>query len=231
MGDDRKRAEYDNQATHYFSDVQFDTRFFNDIFSQAFGGGRNHPFGDFFTQQQQRNRNHDLNLRHTISLADSFTGKQFNVNFTLPSGKNQDVVIDIPAGVVSGMNINYDDLGDDSIPNIPRGNLHVTILVNDDPNFKRINDDLVSFVEINPIESIIGCKKIVTSIGGEEIHVGIKPGLQAGMRIAKQGKGFKNIHNGRFGDFISIIKIKTPTVKDVNLINELTRINNILNKA
>ena len=141
------------------------------------------------------------------------------------------MVIDIPAGVVSGMNINYDDLGDDSIPNIPRGNLHVTILVNDDPNFKRINDDLVSFVEINPIESIIGCKKIVTSIDGEEIHVEIKPGLQAGMRIGKQGKGFKNIHNGRFGDFISIIKIKTPTVKDVNLINELTRINNILNKA
>ena len=222
LGNEQKRAEYDHQQRYGNQDFHFQHHNFNDIFSQAFG------FGEMFGQQQRR-KNRDLNLRHQVSLVDSYLGKQYNVSFTLPSGKKQDVVIDIPAGIMSGMTINYSGLGDDSITNLPRGDLHVTIIVTPDPIFERRHDDILYVLDINPIEAMIGCKKEVKSINGESVYVDVRPGVETGVEYAKRGHGFTNIQTGHKGSFVAIVKIKTPIVRDVDLINKLTHINNILN--
>ena len=46
--------------------------------------------------------------------------------------KRRAVVVDVPAGVMSGQTIRYGDLGDDAIPQLPRGNLNVNIIVEPD---------------------------------------------------------------------------------------------------
>jgi curved DNA-binding protein len=230
VGDPQKRAEYDNhqryeQMGHSFGGggfAHFHQGNFHDIFGHA------SPFGDMFGRRAVH-KNRDLNLNCTISLADSFIGKQFETRYRLPSGNESSVVISVPAGVANGDTIKYNGLGDDTISNIPRGNLNITILVQHDEKFDRVGDDLYTTVEINPIEAIIGCTKQVQTITGAMTKVDIRPGVETGTEFAKPGGGFKNIHTNMLGRFVVLVKIKTPTITDRDLLSQLSDINNKLN--
>jgi DnaJ-class molecular chaperone len=227
LSDGQKRAEYD-QMRRGGPQVRFHTGGFqdlNDIFGGGFDpfGGRG-PFGDIFGRQVRRNR--DLNIQCQISLLDSYLGKQLEANYKLPSGRNQTVVINVPPGISHGETIRYQGLGDDSVPNAPRGNLNVTIIVNPDPNFRRQGDDLYTTVNITPIEAMIGCKKRVSYITGEEKEIEIRPGVETGIEYASAGFGFQNPHNqGIKGRFVIIINIRTPVITDPSLIQELKDLN------
>jgi len=227
LKDPQKRAEYDNQQTFGYSNSYTTQHDFTDFFSAAFGGS--HPFGDIFGRGRQMHKNRDLNLTCQISFADSFTGKQLEASYTLPSGKPQTVVIDVPPGIENGNVIRYNGLGDDSIPSIPRGDLHVTIVIIPDKKFDRRGNDVYTTVEISPIEAMIGCTKTVTSVSGEEMIIDIRPGVETGTEYARASCGFTNIHNGQKGRFVSSIKIKTPIIKNVDLINKLIQLNNEIN--
>jgi curved DNA-binding protein len=228
LGDETKKHDYDMQrkfggsssSSRPFYENSYETSF-EDIFGSQFGFD---PFSGMFGRRQQR-RNRDLNLNCNISLLDSFVGKKLEAKFTLPSGKPQNVVIDIPAGVENGDTIKYPGLGDDTIQGLTRGDLHVTIYVSSAENFERRGDDIFTTVEINPIEAMIGCKKTVNSITGDSMMLDIRAGVETGVEYAKQGAGFKNIHTGRTGRFVSVIKIKTPSIKNIELINKLTQLN------
>ena len=124
IGDKQKRAEYDNQQAYGYTNSYSTHHDFNDFFNSAFGGA--HPFAEMFGRRQMR-KNKDLNLHCQVSFFDSFTGKQLEAKFTLPNGKSQTVVIDVPPGIETGTVIRYAGLGDDSILDLPRGDLHVNI--------------------------------------------------------------------------------------------------------
>lgn len=222
LGDANKKAEYD-QMRMGGGQPRFHTGGFdNNPFEHMFGGG--HPFGDIFGRQMARNR--DLNIHCQITLLDAFLGKQLEANYQLPSGKSQTVVINLPPGVENGDTIRYQGLGDDSHPHSPRGNLNVTVVVLADVNYKRVNSDLYTTVNINPIEAMIGCKKQVTTITGESFMLDIRAGVETGTEYAKQGGGFKNLHNNQTGRFVSVINIQTPAITDPTLISKLQELNN-----
>ena len=228
LSDPQKRQDYDMQQNgnpfggfagggqHFHFDM-------NDMFGQ-------HPhfsnmFGNGFRQQQ---RNKDLNLQVQITLVESFKGKQVDASFTLPSGRPQTVSINVPAGIDHGDAIRYNGLGDDSIPNIPRGNLNVTIQVLPDRNFRREGNDLFTTIEINPIEAMIGCVKAVPTITGSSTNLTIRPGVETGTQFAN-GEGFTNLHSKQTGQFITVIKIKVPAITDPVLIAQLQAINSQIN--
>lgn len=223
LSDPNKKAEYDQMrnggAQFRFRSGSFDE--FNDIF------GHGSPFGahfqDIFGRHIRRNR--DLNINCTISLLDSFLGKQLEAAYNLPSGKPQSVVINIPQGTGHGATIRYQGLGDDTFPNVPRGNLNVTINILEDPVFSRNGDDLYTTVEISPIDAMIGCKRVVKSITGQEINLTIPQGAETGKEFAIAGKGFRNPYNNTVGRFVSVLKIKTPIVTDPKLIEKLRQLN------
>lgn len=222
LSNPEKKAEYDSSTlygNHPFGNSQHD---FQDIFGQHFGRG----FSDFFGTNVRVQRNRDLNLQCPISLYDSYVGKHLEVKFTLPSGKQQSVIIDIPPGIYDNAVINYTGLGDDTYGNLPRGNLHVTVTIHHDPVFERKRQDLYTTIEITPIEAMIGCIKTVKSITGDEFQLNIKPGAESGVEYAKPNGGFPNMQNpAQKGRFVIVIKIKTPAITDVDLINRLSIIN------
>lgn len=230
LSDPQKRAEYDQQRMYsggphvQFSTGGFDP--FGHMFGQGFGGGN--PFGDIFGQMRrgQAQRNRDLNIQCSVSFIDSYTGKQLEANYRLPSGRNQNVVINVPAGVQHGDTIRYSGLGDDSIPGAPRGNLNVTILVQPDPNYERHGDDLYTNIEISPIEAMIGCTKSVKTLSGSVLNLEIRGGSEDGARYEAQGNGFPNVNTGMKGRFVSIVKIKTPAVIDPVIIQRLQQLQN-----
>lgn len=221
LSDQQRKAEYD-QMRRGGPQVRFHTGGFND-FNDIFGGGS--PFGDIFGHQRGMRRNRDLNIQCQITLLDSFNGKQLEANYTLPSGRPQTVVINVPPGIGHGETIRYQGLGDDSIPHAPRGNLNVTIVVLPDQNFERRDDDLYTFVHVNPIEAMIGCRKKVKTITGTEMDLEIRAGVEAGTEYAQGGAGFPNPHSGRKGRFVSVVNIKTPRVTDPILVEKLRQLN------
>lgn len=226
LSDPQKKAEYDQQRQ--YGNAQHFHFHTGNPFDQMFGGPFGHnPFNDIFGRSNIR-RNRDLNIQCQINLFDSFIGKQLEANYRLPSGIPQTVVINVPAGVEHGATIRYQGLGDNSVPNAPRGNLNVTIVVLPDPKFRRVNDDLYTDIEISPIEAMIGCKKQITSITGQSMVIDIRPGVESGVEYASAGGGFNNLNSGYKGRFVSVVKIKTPAVTDPAIISELERINTLI---
>jgi len=230
LSDPQKKAEYDQQRM-YGNMPGGGTQFhfntgnpFGDIFGNA-----GHPFGDIFAHmrggQPGMRRNRDLNIQCSVSFLDSFQGKQLEANYRLPSGKNQTVVINVPAGVQHGDTIRYSGLGDDSIPGMPRGNLNVTILVHPDPNYERRGDDLYQHIEITPIEAMIGVKKKVKNLAGTVLDLDIRAGVDHGTEFASHGTGFPNVNTGMKGRFVSVIKIVSPAVTDPILVQQLRDLN------
>lgn len=231
LSDPQKKAEYDqsrnqqNYTQFHFNTGDFEQ--FQHIFGQHFDpfGQRSNPFVDVFGGQRRQMRNRDLNIQCQISLLDSYIGKQLEASYKLPSGKNQTVVINIPPGVAHGETIRYSGLGDDSVMNAPRGNLNVTVIVLADPNFRRQGDDLYTTVNITPIDAMIGCKKRVKYITGEEKEIDIRPGVETGVEYASSGFGFNNPHNGMKGKFVIVVNIRTPAINDPSIIEKLRQIN------
>jgi curved DNA-binding protein len=238
LSDAQKRAEYDQQRQfgsmpgmggfpggtqfHFTTGNPFDP-FGGGMFSGGSPFPQGHPFEQFFNRvnPQGIRRNRDLNIQCTISFLDSFNGKQLEANYKLPSGKNQNVVISVPAGVNNGDTIRYPGLGDDSVPNAPRGNLNVTILVQSEPGYERRGDDIYYAVEITPIEAMIGCRKQVKNLSGNMLDLDIRAGIEHGAEFASNGHGFPNVNNGYRGRFVTIIKIRSTSVTDPTIIKQL----------
>ena len=232
LSDQNKRAEYDQMRMGGGRQRHFNSGDFQD-FADIFGGGfdpfghRSNPFTDIFGRQLRKNK--DLNIACNISLLDSFVGKQLEANFKLPSGKAQTVIINVPEGISHGETIRYQGLGDDSIPQLPRGNLNVTIIIAPDMDFRREGDDLYTSVNISPIEAMIGCQKQVKKITGETMMLDIRPGVGHGTEFASAGSGFLNVHNKRRGRFVTMVNIVTPAITDPDIIAKLKELDARIN--
>ena len=215
LSDNQKRAEYNMmQQGGHPRHGPFDGNW-----------GMAHDINGFAHYHQSR-RNRDLNLRCQISLYDSFTGKELEASFNMPSGKRQSIIINVPPGIGQMETIRYHGLGDDSIQGMPRGNLNVTIIVQPDPTFHRQGDDLYTKVDIDAIEAMIGCTKNVKLVSGETTILDIRPGVSTGTEFAMAGKGFPNLHNNSHrGRFIVVVNVEPIAVTDPKIVEQLKEIN------
>jgi curved DNA-binding protein len=221
VGDPSKRAQYDAQGRgggefDPFAHAAAMGQEWQDV-SSMFG----HPFEHFFrgaTRQARRNR--DLNIRCTVSFRQSYTGCDLEASFKLPSGKQQNIIIKVPPGVQSGQVVRYANMGDDTAPNLPRGDLNVSIMVEVDQRYARRNNDLITFLNINPVEAMVGCTKIVETPDGKKIRFNLSPGVSPGTEYVSQGYGFRGL-DGRNGDLIINTNVTIPAVTDQLLKDEL----------
>lgn len=226
LGDENKRAQYDAQRKG-FGDAggfRFTAGDMGDIFGAMFGN-RN-PFEQAFRQQRQqqvRRKNRDLNIRVKITFKQSYLGAELEASYQTPSGKKENVLIRVPEGIQSGQTIRYQGLGDDSDPNLPRGDLNVTVMVEHSQNYERRGDDLLAYILINPIEAMIGCTKSVENLDGTQMNIIIRPGVQHGTEYVTKGLGFKNLKAGR-GNLVTVIGIDVPSVTDAKLKEKLEQI-------
>ena len=162
LSDPNKRAQYDQPQPQFHQHpggFHFHSQSgmpggFEDIFAQFTGG---HPFDSFFGNRQPH-RNKTLNIQTAINLEDAFHGKDLLASLTLPSGREQTIEVKIPAGIHEGTTLRLSGLGDDSIPNMPRGDLHLTVSVLPHAVFRREGDDLIKDIYINCVEAMLGKK-------------------------------------------------------------------------
>lgn len=224
LSDESKRAQYDDQRKGYdnIGGFRFNSTDINDLFGMFRGTD---PFKQAFQQQREqvRRKNRDLNIKVKITFKQSYTGAELEATYQTPSGKKENVIIRVPEGIQSGQTIRYQSLGDDSDPNLPRGDLNVTVIVEHSQNYERRGDDLLAYVLINPIEAMIGCTKSVENLDGTQLNIIVRPGVQHGTEYVTKGLGFSNLR-GNKGNLVTVIGIEVPSVTDPKLKEKLEQI-------
>jgi curved DNA-binding protein len=229
LSDPQRRAEHDNPQPQFHGPGGFHFNFgggggvppgFEHVFAHFNGG--NHPFGDMFGRPQ---KNRNLNLQTEISLEDAYNGKELMANFRLPSGREQTLELKVPPGVQDGTVIRLSGMGDDSIPQLPRGDVHLTVHVTNHPVWARQNDDLIKNIDVNCLDAIVGKTISVEAINGAMLEVNIQPGTQHGQMLAVQGYGMPNLNNPSIkGKMLLHINITIPrnlSEADKSLIRQL----------
>ena len=207
LSNPEKRQQYDSPHPQFHNGFPGG---FEEMFAQAFGHG--HPFGDVFGRRAQPVRNRNLNLQTQITLEEAFHGKDMIANITLPSGRDQVLEIKIPAGVSDGTTLRLAGMGDDTVGNMPRGDIHLSVHVMPHPEFQRQGDDLIKSLSVDCIDAMLGKRIQFNTIDGRTLEVNIAPGTQHGQTLAVQGHGMPNISNSYMkGRLLLNINITIPT--------------------
>jgi molecular chaperone DnaJ len=154
-------------------------------------------------------------MQTNVSLEEAFSGKNLMATVVLPSGKEQLIDVKIPAGIQDGVTLRLSGMGDDSIPNIPRGDIHLTVHVQPHSTFIRQGDDLIRSVNVSCIDAMLGKAITVDTIDGKTLEIAVKAGTQPGQMLAATGYGMPNVNDNRFkGRMLVQINITIPELND-----------------
>ncbi len=216
LSDTQKRQMYDQfgtadpQQVNQNQTYHFNAGNMNDMFNQMFGGMG--PFGFGGPQRQRTNKN--IRLNYTIDFKNVFTGAGNTITFNLPSGRTEILDVRIPEGVKDGDTIRFQGYGDDSIPNLPRGDLEVSIRVKYPPGWRRDGNNIYTKVNINMLDLLTGTKVDVNTPEGKSISLTIPAGTNPGTTFSINGYGIPVIRTTQRGNLYVEIGCITPKLQD-----------------
>ena len=121
-------------------------------------------------------------------------------------------VVDIPAGVDSGVRLVDPNQGDAGLRGGMRGDLYVVIFVQAHALFTRRGMDVIYEAPVSFAQASLGDTFEVPILGGTE-KITIPEGTQPGATFRLRGKGLPDVNsrNGERGEQIVTIKVKVPT--------------------
>lgn len=221
LTDPQKRAQHDNPFQHHQgpNGSHFEFHFGgsdpNDIFAQFFSQG--FAGGSPFQRQAQPRRNKDLRINLQITLAETLSDQRKSVSVQTTKGERFTVDVNIPRGVSNGTTIKYGQLGDNFFDTLTRGDLYVIINITADQRFQQHGINLISDLEINSIEAMTGCDKIIQGIDGREFSIKIPRACQYGTKFGLQAQGLYQMNTNIRGDLIVNIIVKTPNLNEQQL--------------
>ncbi len=121
-------------------------------------------------------------------------------------------VVDIPAGVDSGVRLVDPNQGDAGLRGGMRGDLYVVIFVQAHAQFTRRGMDVIYEAPVSFAQASLGDTFEVPILGGTE-KISIPEGTQPGATFRLRGKGLPDVNSrsGERGEQIVAIKVKVPT--------------------
>ncbi|MCY7356906.1 MAG: J domain-containing protein [Rudanella sp.] len=184
-------------------------------FSDGFGGA---DFTDFLSsmfgqegdaraggRRETKFRGQDFEAELQLSLTDAYaTHKQ---SLTI-NGKT--IGITIKAGVENGQKIKLSGYGAPGVNGGPNGDLYITLVVADDPRYKRKASYLYVTEDIDLYTALLGGSRIIDTLDGK-VKVTVAPETQNGIKIRLKGKGYPVYgKEGTFGDLYVEWRVKLP---------------------
>tara|TARA_R100000353_G_C6509552_1_gene196271 strand:+ start:1427 stop:2269 length:843 start_codon:yes stop_codon:yes gene_type:complete len=195
LKDSKKRQEYDTIRKFgqpgtggnfsFRSGDFFGENIFEEFFSGFGGGGFSR--GRSFRPRPQANKS--VNVRMAVSIKEAMTQMEKTISYKLPSGKEEFATVKIPAGIQHGVTFKYKGMGDDTIKNMPRGDLLVQMSVLDSDGFTRKGNDLHTSKTISCFDAIRGCDIQLKTLLETTIKVKVPAGTQPGTLISCKGQG------------------------------------------
>jgi curved DNA-binding protein len=194
----QKQRTYTGGGNEFFGNGGDDN--FSDFFESLFGGGGRRE------RRETRFRGNDYEAQLQLSLREAFTTHQRTLTL---NGKN--IRITIPAGVEDGQKIRLKGHGAPGSNGGPNGDLYITFVIEEDPQFKRLGNDLYTTADVDLYTAILGGETTVETMSGK-LKLKVPPGTQNDTRTRVKGKGFPVYKNeGQFGDLYITYKVKIPT--------------------
>jgi curved DNA-binding protein len=217
LSDPQKRAAYDNPQPQFKFN---NTNYHNNPFADMFGFG-NHP------TRQRRNRDVTINLK--LTLKDVLTGKQLTTRYQLQSGRIKEADVDIPPGVDNGVGIRFEGLGDDTVPNLPKGDLIIRVRVIDDIRWKRDGNDLYTSVVTSIFDLMLGTKVEILTLEEKSLELTIPKGTQPGTKFRVPSHGIPDLRRGTRGSIIVTVNGIVPKIENDMILTDIKRIKDALN--
>jgi molecular chaperone DnaJ len=119
------------------------------------------------------------------------------------------VPVDVPAGVSDGLDLRVAGAGHAGREGGPRGDLYVTISVEDDPVFERRGTDVFAVLDVPMTQAALGAEVEVSTLDGPE-RIDVEPGTASGTTLRLRGKGIPNLGRRGRGDLFLTIQVTTP---------------------
>jgi curved DNA-binding protein len=128
----------------------------------------------------------------------------------------KDIRITIPAGVENGQIIKLKGYGAPGINGGPSGDLYITFVIPNHPQYKRSGNDLYTGTTIDLFTALLGGETVIETLEGK-IKLKVQPETQPGSKIRLKGKGFPVYKKeGERGDLYITYEVKLP----INLTEE-----------
>ncbi|MBN8596022.1 MAG: J domain-containing protein [Anaerolineae bacterium] len=191
---------------------------FSDIFETFFGGlggrgrggaqaqGRGAPggfgFGNFSTSNAAQGE--DIEQPVTITLKEAFSG---TTRVVTRDGRK--ITVKIPAGADTGTKVR---LAGEGMPGMGGrdGDLYLIVTVDEDMQFERKGDDLLTDVKIDMFTALLGGEAEIPTME-KNVKLKIPPGTQSGRKFRLPNKGMPLLKKqGEFGDLYARILITVP---------------------
>lgn len=216
LKDPAKKQQYDNpgMGDNWFGGFDFRHSHVNSVFEDMFRGRAGFAHGDI-------RQNQTLRASVLISLRDCFYGKQINLSFKLSSGKHESFDIQLPIGVKDGDVIRVPGKGDDSIKDIPRGDVHVIVNVKPEPGWDLHVHDLITTKQISVFDLIVGTSLEIDTLDNKKIKLKVPPGTHPDKVFFVSGYGLP-MHNksSRGGLYVKLHAV-VPKVEDKHLVEKI----------
>jgi len=204
----------------FYTEGDFSDDDFSDFFHSMFGSGFSRRQSGAGTRNKFKGADYQAELRLTVRQAMQTHQQALSIN-----GKN--VRITIPAGVADGQKIKLAGYGQPGVNGGPNGDLYITFIIEDDPAFKRLGDDLYTDAVIDLYTAVLGGETMIDTLDGQG-KMTIKPGTQPNAKLRLKGKGFPLYKKeGRFGDLYVTLKVHLPehlSDKEKELFTQLSKI-------
>jgi curved DNA-binding protein len=201
LNDSDKKTQYDNSLNRSAPHPNFSEEMYHDSqFSHMFGFG---------VRQQRGPTNNNITIQLDVDFAETLDGCQKTVEFRISRGMER-VTIDVPAGIYDQTVLNMAGRGDNAFLVVPRGTLEIIVRVRPNLKFIRINDNVLTDININCFQSITGIEHEVMTPRNKKIKVTIPPGTQSGTQLGINNEGFMR-SNRTYGKFIIKINVTIPS--------------------
>tara|TARA_B100000900_G_scaffold380472_1_gene366209 strand:+ start:1002 stop:1874 length:873 start_codon:yes stop_codon:yes gene_type:complete len=236
----QKRHDYDTMRKFGGTTQGGQHPFFNeDIFGDFFSGfgngdmdfngrfnftGRQGDERTFRNFRQQPRGNRNVQVRMAISIKEAMLNNDKTINYKLPSGREEFATVKIPAGVQHGVTFKFKGMGDDSIRNMPRGDLMVIMSVLDSDGYTRKGNDLYTDKTIDCFQAVRGHDFNLKTLEDKIIKVKVPAGTQPNTMLMVKGQGMP-VHKtlGIRGNLYVKIHILIPqlSAQDLKKIKDL----------
>jgi DnaJ-class molecular chaperone len=218
LKDPQKRAAYDNPQPQF--------RYNSTDFHQG------NPFENMFGfggQRSRQRRNRDVTIAVRITLKDALYGKQLVTRYQLQSGRIKDAEIDIPAGIDNGVGIRFEGLGDDTIPNLPNGDLIVRVRIDNEKNWRRDGNNLHTTIVVSIFDCLLGNKVQIKTLENRTLELNIPKGTQPTATFSIPGHGIPDMRTGVKGNMFVKLNTIVPKIEDPSILMDIERVKNALN--
>ncbi len=208
LGDEKKRAEYDEARSLYesgaFRQGQGFSGFSGD-FSDLFNNGGD-IFSSLFGGRRAPRKGQDLQTETTVTFKESIFGKEVTLKLSGQGNAPSTITTRIPAGVNDGAKIRIKGRGGPG--EAGPGDLYIIVHVTPHHIFGRKGDNLTITLPITFTEAALGSDVKVPTIDGDEVTLRIAPGSQNGKTLRIKGRGVKKGVNT--GDLLVTLEVQVP---------------------